>query len=124
MDAWLTASRAVVYSPRRLCAAFPATMYTAETASGVIGNALLSLPLYRWLYRHYFILQSRDNRNRIVSSADENVPCGFCFVQMLRKRLFFVNTRRNASVSRFVLVPVCFRVTISLFANAVRLCQL
>lgn len=56
----------------------------AEAASGVIGNALLASPLYIWLYKHYFILQSRDNRNSIVSSARENVPC---FVQKTPNRL-------------------------------------
>lgn len=57
----------------------------AEAASGVIGNALLPSPLYIWLYKHYFILQSRDNRNSIVSSARENVPSGFGFVQKKKK---------------------------------------
>lgn len=76
----------------------------AKTASGVIGNALLPSPLYIWLiwlYKYYFILQSRDNRNSIVFSARENVPSRFRFVQSSYLSVF-VNMRGNASAACFV----------------------
>lgn len=43
--------------------------------------------------------------------------CTNGFVHLCFYFLFFVNTRWSASVSCFVLVLVCFRVTISLFAK-------